>query len=500
VNYVTHHFDTEVVICGAGPAGLTLAIDLARRGVSFMLIEQVAVPFQGSKGKGIQPRTLEIFADLEVVDRLIAAGGPYPLVREYNIDGSVSDIVMMKPSERTLSEPFNLPHMLPQFMTEGILRDRLAELGHRPLFSHAMISFEQDEASVAVDIDAPDGARSIRAKYLVGADGGRSAIREKFLGIGFPGRNLDVRAVVADIALEGLTRDRWHQFKADQGAVNLCPLMGTDMFQLQVSVPLEGDVDLTLEGVQALIFERSGRADITVTDIFWASLYSMSARLADHYRVGRVFIAGDAAHIHPPTGAQGLNTSVQDAYNLGWKLGAVLSGAPEALLGSYEQERRPIAAGMLNLSTGLLGETLGGTLRRDRTMQQLDLGYAESWVSMLHSSETKGVFAGDRAPDAPVLLASGDRSRLFDLFRGPQWTLLGIEVGKPPIASRRGLRVYSIGYDVLDPEGHIRTTYGLLKGDWVLVRPDGYIAAVIEADQLSLLESYLDRFGLVTPL
>ena len=126
------------------------------------------------------------------------------------------------------------------------------------------------------------------------------------------------------------------------------------MFQLQAPIPLEGDIDLSAEGLTRMVAERTARDDIRIQSVSWASVYSMNARLADRYRVGRVFLVGDAAHIHPPTGGQGLNTSVQDSYNLGWKLKAVLAGAPDTLLDTYEEERRPIAAGMLGLATKLL--------------------------------------------------------------------------------------------------------------------------------------------------
>jgi 2-polyprenyl-6-methoxyphenol hydroxylase-like FAD-dependent oxidoreductase len=178
------------------------------------------------------------------------------------------------------------------------------------------------------------------------------------LNIGFPGETLGVRALVADVRLEGLDRLAWHRFQIGSPATQfmVCPLAGTDLFQLQGPVPLEGDIDLSPAALTELIARRTGRSDIVVHAVSWASVYSMNARLADRYRVGRVFLAGDAAHTHPPTGGQGLNTSVQDAYNLGWKLAAVIAGASAALLDTYEEERRPIAAGMLGLATRLLGE------------------------------------------------------------------------------------------------------------------------------------------------
>jgi hypothetical protein len=283
------------------------------------------------------------------------------------------------------------------------------------------------------------------------------------------------------------------------GQIMLCPLAGTDLFQVQGPVPLEGDVDLSAEALTALVRERTGR-DITIRSVAWASAYSMNARLADRYRVGRVFLAGDAAHTHPPTGGQGLNTSVQDSYNLGWKLAAVLRGAPDRLLATYEAERRPIAAGMLGLATRLLDEVKQGTMRRDRATRQLDLGYRDSSLA-LQTRTGEGVQAGDRAPDAPVRGAAGQPTRLFSLFRGPHWTLLGCATDRAAVAPRPGLHVHIVGPhgDVVDDGGHFRDAYGVSPGDWVLVRPDGYVGAVVGADNVPLVERYLAEVGVTAP-
>src|SRR5690606_14690511 len=151
------------------------------------------------------------------------------------------------------------------------------------------------------------------------------------------------------------------------------------------------------------IVERTGRTDVKLRSVAWASAYAMNARLAERYRVGRVFLTGDAAHIHPPTGGQGLNTSVQDAYNLGWKLAAVLAGAPDTLLDTYEEERRPVAADVLGLSTRLLKDQQEqGGMRRGRDTHQLDIGYPNSSLSHQETARTPGPRAGDRMPDAAL--------------------------------------------------------------------------------------------------
>jgi 2-polyprenyl-6-methoxyphenol hydroxylase-like FAD-dependent oxidoreductase len=484
---------TDVLICGAGASGLTLAIELARRGLSFQLIDKLDGPFRGSRGKGIQPRSQEIFEDIGVVDRLFAIGGLYPLQRSYSADGSSTDSEMMEERDPTSTEPYGAPLMVPQFLTEQALRERLLELGGRPEFGCELVAFDQDADGATASIAGVGGAETVRARYLVGTDGGRSFVRQT-LGVDFPGQTLGVRALVADVIATGLGRDAWHRFnEGSMGEqISFCPLAGTDMFQVQAPIPLEGDVDLSADGLTAMTAQRTGRSDIRVLSVNWASAFSMNARLADRYRVGRVFLAGDAAHVHPPTGGQGLNTSVQDAYNLGWKLAAVLGGAPEALLDTYEEERRPVAAGMLGLATKLLGAAARGDMRRGREVHQLDLGYPDSSLALEAPARDRGLLAGDRAPDALVRGAGGLQRRLFDLFAGPHWTLLGYEADRALVAARPGLQIHTVGPrgDLADVGGSLRDAYGVSPGDWVLVRPDGYVGAIVSSAETGALEAY----------
>jgi 2-polyprenyl-6-methoxyphenol hydroxylase-like FAD-dependent oxidoreductase len=495
-------FDIDILICGAGAAGLTLAIELARRHVAFRIIEQLDSPFRGSRGKGIQPRSQEIFEDLGILDRVVAAGGVYPLQREYRDDGSFKDSVAVEVTDATAAEPYHIPLLVPQFLTERVMRERLAELGHRVEYGCALKSFSQDAAGVTAVVANARGENSVRVRYLVGTDGGSSFVRHA-LEIGFPGKTLGVRACVADVMLEGLGRDAWHRFNEGsmEKQISLCPLAGTPLFQLQAPIPLEGDVDLSAAGLTAMIANRTGRTEIIIRSVSWASAYNMNARLADHYRSARIFIAGDAAHIHPPTGGQGLNTSLQDSYNLGWKLVAVLNGGQAALLDTYEEERRPIAAEVLGLSTRLLGSQKDGDRRRGREVHQLDIGYPQSSLAFEKPWREHGVLAGDRAPDAPAMGAGGRPVRLFNLFKGPHWTLLGYEVeGREAFPPRAGLHIHTVGAkgDIVDDAGHIQNGYGLAAGDWVLVRPDGYIGAIVSSAEAPALSSYLDSVGLNT--
>ncbi|ASG22596.1 FAD-dependent oxidoreductase [Nitrospirillum viridazoti] len=476
-------FDTDILIVGAGAAGLTLALDLARRGVGFRLVEKNAGPFPGSRGKGLQPRSLEVFEDLGVLADLQAVGGPYPTVLTYE-GGQVVRTQLHDVQPPTPAEPYGNPLMVPQFQTEAVLRRRLAGFGHAPAFAKELTSFDQDAEGVTARLRTTEGEVSLRARYLVGTDGGRSFVRHA-LAIGFPGETLPFRAIIGDMPIAGLAFDAWHRWYAPDAQLALCPLAGTDLFQVVAQVPDE--VTPTRDLISAIVRERTGRDDLTVGEPTWLSTLRVNLRLADRYRMGRVFIAGDAAHVHPPTGGQGLNTSVQDAYNLGWKLAAVLRGASDGLLDSYEAERRPIAAHVLGLSGRLLGQmgTAEG-MRRGRETRELDLSYRDGPLATESGAVHGRVVAGDRAPDAPCRTAAGTPTRLFEVYQGPHFTLLGYGVDEDGAGGGwpeevRALTVAPQGSgqpaDLADDAGHVAQAYDLTPGTWVLVRPDGYIAA-----------------------
>ncbi|MEW2405460.1 FAD-dependent monooxygenase [Streptomyces griseoviridis] len=446
---------TDVVIVGAGPTGLALGIDLARRGVAALVVEKAAGLFPGSRGKGIQPRTMEVFDDLGVVDAIRAAGGPYPTQLFWRDGRPAGEHRMFDPAEAGEDSPYPEPWMVPQWRTQEILAGRLAELGGRIAFGHEVTGLTRDDDGVTLSL--ADGT-ALRARYAVAADGGRSTVR-RALGVPMTGESVDpYPMLVADVRITGLGRDHWHVFPPrGDGAdfLALCPLAGTDDFQVSARFP-EGDaVDVSADGVRALIADRSHLAAEDVTEVRWASDFRPRAALADRFRDGRVLLAGDAAHVHSPAGGQGLNTSVQDAYNLGWKLAAVVSGeAPAALLDSYEEERRPIAAGVLGLSTGVHH----GQVRRGAATRQLGLGYRDSSLTRETRRAPAGVRAGDRAPDGTVAGV-----RLFDAFRGPHWTLLALDTPAPDLA----------GAPVRVVAGAAPAGYG---PGLLLVRPDGYLA------------------------
>ncbi|MBO0878719.1 MAG: FAD-dependent monooxygenase, partial [Pseudonocardia sp.] len=425
---------THVLISGAGPAGLTLGIELARRGVPCQVVNAATGISPASRGKGLQPRTLEVFDDLGVLGAVWAGGCDYPVVRGYSGHEVVWEGRMMEVTEPTPDIPYPNGWMIPQWRTERILRDRLAALGVSVRDGTELTGFTADGEGVTATVATAGGERAIRARYLVGADGGHSTVR-RVLGVGFAGETREGdRMLFGDLRVDGLDRDYWHMWSnaPDRSdTLGLCPLPGTDTYQFVAADPDDG-AELDHAEIQALITARTGRDDIRLREIAAISRYRVNMRMAERFRAGRVFLAGDAAHVHSPAGGQGLNTSVQDSYNLGWKLAAVLAGADDSLLDSYEAERMPVAADVLRISTALHRHAVPdgtGPVKRGRETQQLDIGYAGGPLAPETGDgdvDGSGVLcAGDRAPDAPGLRrADGTAVRLFDLFRGPHLTLL----------------------------------------------------------------------------
>ena len=501
----------QVLIVGAGPTGLTLACDLARRGVSLRIVDAAPGPFVGSRGKGLQPRTLEVLEDLGVLDAVLAAGNAYPRLRIHWRRFVVGHWTLVPQGTATPDVPYPSTWLVPQARTEGILRDRLKSLGHSVESGTALTDFTQDDRGVTATLTRDGAPEVVRAEYLVGCDGGHSRVR-KALGVGFHGETHEAeRMVVGDVRVDGLDRDHWHVWPfAKGGAVALCPLPGTDRFQLVLNVKPGTPVPELTEAALHQRLQDAARpgAKLRLHDASWLSLFRPNVRMVDRYRVGRVLLAGDAAHVHPPAGGQGLNTGVQDAYNLGWKLGHVLEGAAPALLDTYEAERLPIAASVLGLTRQLHQKLRQGGMRPQRRgaeTQQLGLHYRGGPLALQSEGDTSRLRAGDRAPDAPCVDAMGRPSRLFNAFRGPHWTLLAFgpqHEDAPTWARSRfgdavqafhvrtGGRSRDVGA-LLDAGGHAHRAYDVRTDALVLVRPDGYVGHVSRTGSREALESFL---------
>ncbi|RCS61249.1 FAD-dependent oxidoreductase [Microbacterium sp. JB110] len=495
--------ETMVLIVGAGPTGLTLACELARKGIPFRLIEAGAGPQPGSRGKGVQPRTLEVFEDLGIIDRVLSHGRMAMPMQSTGPDGAVTLGGAEPESLRNRPDiPYTTSLITPQWRVEQALRSRLAELGGDVEFGTTLERLEQSDDAVSATIVTAGEKATIIARWLVGCDGGHSIVRKQS-GIAFEGETREgVRMLVADLAVEGLDRDAWHMWRHPEGAVSLCPLPSTALFQYQASITPGQNAETALENLQAILERRSSRTDIRLNEPEWSTLWRANVRLADRYRAGRVLLAGDAAHVHSPAGGQGMNTGIQDAHNLGWKLAAVAAGAPDALLDSYEAERRPIAADVLEFSDARLAQALeqqGPSTRRDASTIQLDVGYRGSALAQDDRGDAAELHAGDRAPDATRLADADAEHRLFDLTSGGRFTLLDFTGTTTVDAAGSDLRTLHIVEhptrpdEIADVGGHLAQAYHATPRSLVLIRPDGYIALITDTGDTHAVADYLAR-------
>ena len=514
---------TSVLIVGAGPTGLTLACDLARRGAAVRIIEKSPRYPRSSRAKGPNPRTLEVLEDLGVVDEVMASGSAPPAMRKYRGGQRVADTDPSQGSRPTPDAPYDRGWLLPQWRLEEILRDRLAGYGVGVELGTELVGLEQEDTRVVAT--AADGRR-IEASYLVGCDGGHSTVR-KLLGVPFSGTTAAEQVMVCgDVELEGLDRGFWHQWFDEDGAVMLCPIPGAGSgwwFQAGPERDEEGGfVEPSRESFQRLFDRHARMSGLRLADATLLSTYRVNVRMVDRYRVGRAFLAGDAAHVHSVAGGLGMNTGIQDAFNLGWKLASVLSGrAGPALLDSYEEERLPVAAWTLDVTSERLRAVIeaikepGAGLEVVATPETSTLGLGYRWSSLSRENGENGenggrsgrgrLRAGDRAPDAPCRdAATGAPTRLFEVFAGPHFTLLGFGAGAAAalreVAAKHGdtVRTCPVGAGsegLLDDGGHARSAYGTAGDALVLVRPDDYVGLVAPAAEARAVLDYLDGLG-----
>ncbi len=478
----------DVLVAGAGPTGLTLACDLVRRGVRVRIVDAAEGGFPGSRAKGVQPRTLEVFDDLGVLSDIVAHATTYPMLGIHLGPVTVPKTMIRRHGHRE-DVPYADTLLIAQYDTDACLRRRLQELGGEVEYRTRLIAYQDDEDGIVATVEGPGGAHEIRSRFLVGADGGASAVRKQaeieFVGSTDEGD----RMIVADVRVDRLSRDRWHLWPRRAGRfTGLCPLPGDEKkFQLMIRLRRDEEPKLDLAALDRRVHEVTG---VHVEEITWASVWRPNVRLAERYRRGNVLLAGDAAHVHTPAGAQGLNTGVQDAYNLGWKLGQVIAGAPDALLDTYDAERRPVAARVLGLSSELYQDISSRPLaaaKRGDEERQLTLSYSGGPLTTPGGRPDGAVQAGDRAPDARY---DGADCRLFDALRGPHFSLLAIgdsaiEDVPERVWPDRGAPLRTVAIQA----GGLSRAYGLDGPAQILVRPDGYVGHVATRDYEAALVS-----------
>lgn len=493
----------DVLVVGAGPTGSVLAIDLARRGLRIRVIEKNAHSFPGSRAKGLQPRTLEMLHDLGALDPILEAGALYPPLGVH-LGPVTLPRKMYKNTDPTEDIPYPNTLLIPQYRTDAILHARLLELGVPVEFNTALKTFEQDGSGVSATVSGPAGDEQITCRYMVGADGGASAVRLA-LGIEFPGTTDETdRMIIVDCKVDGLSRTYWHAWPGQKGRFTVaCPLPGGDLFQWMIRLQPGEEPRLDEASLNERVLRHTKSKKLRLHDIRWTSVFRPNIRLADQYRKGRIFLAGDAAHVHTPMGAQGLNTGVQDAYNLGWKLAQVIHGASDSLLETYEAERQPIAASVLGRSTKKYEAAATRdpeSVKRGKDEQQILLTYRAGPLGSAGADSTDRLQVGDRAPDVILQDESGASVRLFDLLKGPHFTAVayGPEAARDLMAIdwpvhgaallRVGInsgRMQPPGITLQDTAQSFKRIYAMAGDTVMLIRPDGYIGQIATTDRLS---------------
>ncbi|MFD5560473.1 rifampin monooxygenase [Kitasatospora griseola] len=472
----------DVLVVGGGPTGLMLACELRLHGVEVVVLERLTAPTGESRGQGLHARSVEVMDQRGLLERFRAVSS------EYRVGGLFGGVLADWPEGMDTAHPYGLA--TPQPVTERLLEERAEELGVNLQRGREVVGLTQDEEGVEVEL--ADGSR-LRARWLVGCDGGRSTVR-RLAGVAFPGEPATVETLLGQMSAaedperiaEVVARVRRTQVRFG--------LQPEGDGQYRVVVPADGVSEdraaPTLEEFRRQLRAVAG-TDFGVHSPRWLSRFGDATRQAERYRVGRVLLAGDAAHIHPPTGGQGLNLGVQDAFNLGWKLAAEVNGwAPTDLLDSYHAERHPVGASVLDNTRAqitLIGTEPGPTALRALLTRLMDVPEVNRHITGIITALDIRYDFGE-GPDQlgrhqrDVALADG---RLYDRMH----------TGRGLLLDRTG-RLSADGWSdrvdlLVDPCPE-------LPAPAVLLRPDGHVAWLGES-QTELTTALTRWFGAPQP-
>ncbi len=497
----------DVLIVGAGPTGLVAALSLKMSGVSVRIVDRSESVDTTSRALGCQSRTMEILESLQAVDEVVAISEPIGTSVSYNEKGEIGRLEWIPPDS-----PFPYTYVFAQSGLERVLIDRLEKLGVAVEWGFDVNSV--DLASDQVVVRSKDN-REITAPWLIGADGAHSAVR-KCADIAFEGNATGESYYLADLEFkEPPSMETALSWMGPQGTLMMMR-MPTNPCHWRLFVDVTEAVTAgtlpvpSMALAQTIIDERGpGPGYMEVTRSIWESIYKVQTRQAVTYRKGHVFLAGDAAHVFPPFGGQGMNTGIQDAYNLAWKLAAVIKGnAAEQLLDTYQDERYPIGRQVIKeveqrrksfAVRGKIGRALRDLMFRivlniqalqrqvSFTMSQIGQSYhGRSWLAE-QTDRVRKARAGDRAPDGPLL-----DGRLFEKFSPARFTLLvfGTNADVPSLPLEVGVVVIDMNIDTTEK---LRTKYQAQKGALVLVRPDGHIGFRGALTDSDALRAYVNR-------
>lgn len=517
----------DVLIVGAGPVGLTLANDLRRRGIRYRLIDSAPQASAATKAVGIQARTLELLAKMGVARSAIARG---LTTSHFSIYGDGKRLIRIDFREHLLGSPYPYVLLLPQHETEQVLTEHLQSQGGTIEWQTELISLTQDEQGAEAVLRHQDGQEErVRVGFLAGCDGAHSTVRHQ-LGLQFVGTTFAqsfASFAVGNVRLTwDLSYDEVFAFLHQGNFIGYFPMADGRHRVVVAYAPDKAPTgEVTLEEIQQAI-DTCGPAGARASEPAELTRFHVNQRRTEHYRVSRIFLAGDAAHIHSPIGAQGMNTGMQDALNLGWKLALTVKGQASArLLESYETEREQVGEALLrstDLTTRLaltrnplllaLRDALTPMLfsslppaahRLAESLAELNIAYRESPITVDQRDKKGALRAGDRAPNALVRTREGAEPQpLFEIFNSERSILLVLAARQEAAAVERQwgeiVALLSGGYQEIieaylvteqatsgleqgarqvlyDETGELHQRYEAEHGGVVLVRPDGYI-------------------------
>ncbi len=495
--------NNPVLIVGAGPVGLTMAMALKRLGVGVRIVDKATQRTDKSKALVIWPRTLELLDIQGCVQPFVDTGIPATGARIV-ADGKT---LVHVPFDIARSK-FRYALMIPQSETERLLEEQVERLGVRVERGVELASFADDGQGVDAQLRHADGrVETLRTSWLAACDGAHSTVRHGLAGATFEGETLASNWVLADLELDGdAVRDEVTVCWSQHGILALFPIGGARFRVIgdTGAVEPQGQPDPTVAEIQALLDER-GPTGLRARDPIWMSRFRINERKVRDYRLGRVFLAGDAAHVHSPAGGQGMNTGMQDAFNLAWKLALVCRGDARAeLLDSYSPERsgigeqvlrnaglltrvalvsNPILQQLRSIAAGALGHLPAFRQRMVDQMTEVDLHYADSPLTQRPHGAAHHPAPGARAPDLALMTGDASVAHLHDVLRDGRFAVLSIGAARlelPASVRRLASAVSALptaGYD----DGHV-----------YLIRPDAYVALSTRADDAGAILHALD--------